>query len=129
MTINVYIFIVLPVPAFVVDVQQILSIICFDDHFYSCFTPYVLCITCINLFTWLNRFDNMTFYPFGIRLHSLIPSVVIRVVTFLFFTICNHFDRVVDQQRWLKDLTSNVLSALWALLFSYHAFSYAMMAK
>ena len=129
MTININIFIILSVPAFVVNVEQILSVICFYYHFYRSFAPYVLCITCINLFARFYRFDYMTFDPFSVGLHSFIPSKIIRVITFLFFTVRNHFDRVVDQQWWLKDLTSNVLSALWALLFSYHAFSNAMVAK
>ena len=129
MTINVNIFIVLPIPAFVVNIEQIHSVICFYHHFYSCFAPNVLCITCINLFTWFNRFNYMTFDPFVISLNSFIPAKIIWDISFLFSAICNHFDRVVYQQWRLKDLTSNILSALWTLFFSDHTFTNALMAK
>lgn len=71
----------------------------------------------------------MALNPFVVRLHSFIPSKIIWVVSLLFLAICDHFDWVVNQQWWLKDFTSDILSALWALLFSHHAFSYAIMAK
>ena len=129
MTIDINVFIVLSIPTFVVNVKQILSVMGFDYHFDGGFAPYVFCVAGVNLFTGFDRIDYVTLDPFVVGLHSFIPSEIIGVITFLFFAIGYHFYRVVDQQRWLKDLTSNVFSTLWALLFSNHAFSYAMMAK
>ena len=98
MTINIDVFIVLSVPSFVVDIQQIFSIARFYYHFNCGFAPDVLCVACVDLFTRLDGFDNMTIYPFVVSLRAFIPPDVIGAVAFLFLSVCDHFDRVVDQQ-------------------------------
>ncbi len=98
MAINIDIFIVLSVPSFVVDVQQILSIARFDYHFNCGFAPDVFCVAGIDLLTCFDGVDDVTFDPFVVGLNAFIPSDVIGAVAFKFLPVSDHFDRVVNQQ-------------------------------
>jgi hypothetical protein len=67
--------------------------------------------------------------PLLVFLNALLPKLEHFNVSALFLGLYNHFDGVVDHQRLLEHLLSDVLTALWAFLLSNEALADALVAE
>ena len=71
----------------------------------------------------------MAIDPLLILLHALLPELEHFNVSAFFLGLHNHFYGVVDHQRLLEHLLSDVLTALWAFLLSNEALTDALVAE
>lgn len=91
MAVHVQELIVLPVPALVVDVEKVFSILSFDDQLDSSLAPNVFSVTGVNLVSHFDCLEPALVNPLVVRLHALAPLIVGLRVSLVLFTEDIHF--------------------------------------
>ena len=129
MGILVDILIVLSVPSLIMKVQQVLTIMSFDNQLNCCSAPNVFCVVDIYFVSWLHRLHLMTSNPVSILFHSLLPALELFGLSLIFFRENNHFDRIINHQGELENFSPNIFAALWAFLSTNQALGNALVAE
>jgi len=129
MGVDVQVFIVLPVPALVVQVEKVLPVGALY-HQLNCRTaPDQFCIAHVNSFPGLDSSEPVAIEPFVIFGYALLPAFELLAIPCQLLRVDLHLDGVVDDQRHLEHLLPDGLAALGAVLLANKAFGNALVTK
>jgi hypothetical protein len=129
MRVLVDVLVILSVPAFVMEIQQILTIPGSYYELYCCPAPNVLSVVNVQFFAGFDRVNLVARDPVLVLFRSLLPALKLFGLPLILFCEYDHLDGIVDHERELKNLSSDILAALRALFSPHEALRDALVAE